>query len=166
MARLRARNMAGLGVGVGGGGYKDEGDEGDEGVLQAAVEVFAKLKVPRTQEATRGSGGRAAGWAGPTAEVGSATRAAPEFPAAACVQVSATWAALGLCACCLRGPCLLVRAGATRVLHLNLRCRNSAGPCRAHEENADTGRARALASGSSRGLGGDRQCPCYPVESA
>nr|XP_021538930.1 HAUS augmin-like complex subunit 7 [Neomonachus schauinslandi] len=41
-ARLRARNMAGLGVGVGGGGYKDEGDEG---VLQAAVEVFAKLKA-------------------------------------------------------------------------------------------------------------------------
>ncbi|XP_027464662.1 HAUS augmin-like complex subunit 7 isoform X5 [Zalophus californianus] len=37
--------MAGLGVGVGGSGYKDEGDEGDEGVLQAAVEVFAKLKA-------------------------------------------------------------------------------------------------------------------------
>lgn len=64
--------MAGVGGGVRGGGYKNDGDEGDEGVLQAAVQVFAKLKVPRI----RAAGGRAAGWAGPTAEVDSATSAA------------------------------------------------------------------------------------------
>ncbi|XP_032702182.1 HAUS augmin-like complex subunit 7 isoform X2 [Lontra canadensis] len=36
--------MAGLGGGVRGGGYKNDGKEGDESVLQAAVQVFAKLK--------------------------------------------------------------------------------------------------------------------------
>ncbi|XP_045851962.1 HAUS augmin-like complex subunit 7 isoform X2 [Meles meles] len=36
--------MAGLSGGVRGGGCKNDGDEGDDGVLQAAVQVFAKLK--------------------------------------------------------------------------------------------------------------------------
>lgn len=42
-ARPRAGNMAELGPGGGGGGYKGGSDDSS---FQAAVEVFAKLKVP------------------------------------------------------------------------------------------------------------------------
>lgn len=115
--------MAGVGGGVCGGGYKNDGDEGDEGVLQAAVQVFAKLKVPRIREAPRGSRGPGGGLG--RAYCGSRQRHkrghVSQLPAAAFSGVPAPRAALGLRACCLRGPRLLVPADATRVLHLNLR---------------------------------------------
>lgn len=57
-ARLRARNMALLGAGGGCGGYEEEGDDS---VFEAAVEVFAKLKVLRGREAAPGRPGPGGG---------------------------------------------------------------------------------------------------------